>query len=287
MRWLDIKNRYGSPEHRLEIPGPVDLDAAYVELWRRVLNDAVALIGQADVRTIAFQLTPHERVKDGPGEIAARFWNVSNRRLPLPDYALASETFVALMEGTSDEEHDRDVLTLSLREYDRLRAVAAVKPIASLFQTVCAVLPLKAVAGVCDGWLDLRIGEPEPGPLPEYDRKVLAGIPAKMEPDRGGALDPEWLAHLSAVSKALVHYTPKHFQTIECTVRVEGNRLFYEIGCPDFPDEGSTEPGQDLHQAMSRLIAYKLRGGATFPGMRFGVQIQSDGTARTHAAILN
>jgi hypothetical protein len=287
MRWLDGKNRYGSLEHRLVTPEPVDLDAAYVELWRRVLNDAVALIGQADVRTIAFQLITQERAKDGPGEIEARFWNASNRSLKQPAYVLASETFIALDEGKSDEEHGRDVLTLALREYDRLRAVAAVEPVASLFRTVCAVQPLRVIGSVLDGWLDLRIGEPQPGPLPEYDQKLLAGMPAKMQPDRGGPVDPEWLAHLSAVSNAIVRYTPKHFQTIECTVRVEGNRLFYDIGCPDFPDEGTTEPGESLHQTMSRLIAYKLRSGGPFPGMRFGVQIESDGTARTQAAMLS
>jgi hypothetical protein len=287
MRWVSGNSRSGSPEHRLEAPEPVDLDAAYIEFWRRILNDAVAFIGRADCRAVAFQLYAKERPQDGPGEIAARFWNASNRSLPLPNYALASETFVALFGGKSDDEHARDLLTLSLREYDRLRGVAAVAPVASLFQSVCAVVPLRAVAGVTDGWLELRIGQPEPGPLPEYDQNLLAGVPAKMQPDRNGILDKEWLAHLSAVSAALVQYTPKHFNTIECTVRLEGNRLFYEIGCPDFPDEGTTEPGQNVHQAMSRLIASKLKSGATFPGMKFVVQVQSDSTTHTNAKMLN
>lgn len=286
MRWVSGKNRFGSPEHRLESPEPVDLDGAYAEFWRQILNGAVALLGQADCRTVAFQLYPKERRQDGTGEIIARFWNSNNRRLDQPEYVLASEAFVALMEGKGDEEHARDLLTLSLREYDRLRAVAAAEPIASLFRTVCAVRPLGAVGGVNDGWLDLRIGQPEPGPLPEYDRKLLAGMPATMQPDRG-PFDMEWVAHLNGVSDALIRYTPKHFQTIECTVRVEGNRLFYQIGCPDYPDDGTTEPGQNVHQAMSRLIAYKLRSGAPFPGMKFVVRIQGDGTARTQAELLS
>jgi hypothetical protein len=97
----------------------------------------------------------------------------------------------------------------------------------------------------------------------------------------------EWLAHLNAVGAALIHYTPKHFNSIECTVRLEGNRLFYQIGRPDFPDEGTTEPGRNVHQAMSRLIASKLQSGAKFAGMKFVVQIQSDGTGRAHAEMLS
>jgi hypothetical protein len=91
-------------------------------------------------------------------------------------------------------------------------------------------------------------------------------MPARMQPDRGGIRDMEWLAHLNAVGAALIHYTPKHFNSIECTVRLrlEGNRLFYQIGRPDFPDEGTTEPGRNVHQAMwdRTLASKKLLGSA-------------------------
>jgi hypothetical protein len=73
------------------------------------------------------------------------------------------------------------------------------------------------------------------------------------------------VVHRNAVGNALVRCTAKHFHNIECTVRVEGNRLFYPVGRPDFPDEGTTEPGQDVHQAMSRLVVHKLRSPGRFP----------------------
>jgi hypothetical protein len=92
---------------------------------------------------------------------------------------------------------------------------------------------------------------------------------------------------LNAVSAALVRYTPEHFETIECTVRARGNRLFYEIGCPDYPDDGTTEPGQNVHQAMSSLFAYKMKSDGPIPGIKFTVQVQADGTAQTHAELLN
>jgi hypothetical protein len=287
MQWVSVKNRSGSLQHRLEMAEPVDLNSAYTEFWRRILSDGIALLGKAEWRAIAFELSPRQVPADGPGELIAHFWDASNRRLGQPGYFLRSETFVALEGDDSDEKHARDLLMLYLLEYGRLRTVAAIEPVKSLFRQTCSQRSVEVVGAVNDGWLDLQIGQPEPGPLPEYDRQLLAGVPAQRQPDLAGLFDMEWLSLLNNVGNALIHYTPPHFKTIECTVRVEGNRLFYQIGCPDFPDEGTTEPGKDVHEAMSRLIAYKLKSGAAFPGMRFVVQIQPDGTARTHAEILS
>jgi hypothetical protein len=286
MQWVSVKNRSGSLQHRLEVAEPVDLNGAYTEFWRRILGDGIALLGKAEWRAIAFELWLKQVPADGPGELKAHFWDANNRSLGQPGYFLRSETFVALEEDESDEKHARDLLTLFLQEYGRLRCVAAIEPVKSLFRRACSQRPVEVVGSVNDGWLDLRIGQPEPGPLPEYDRQLLAGEPAQRQPDLVGLFDMEWQALLNSVGNALIHYTPPHFKTIECTARVEGNRLLYQIGCPDFPDEGTTEPGKDVHEAMSRLIAYKLKSGATFPGMRFVVQIQPDGTARTNAGIL-
>jgi hypothetical protein len=287
MRWVSITNQFGSPEHRLEMPEVVDLDVAYAEFWRRILNDAIEQVADLDWRAIAFDVLPRESPKDQKGQLTARFWDANNGRCKWPDYALPLAAFDVPMEGQEDEKHARDLLTLYLAQFRRLRAVAAVEPVASLFKMTNALRPLKVVGAVHDGWLDLRIGQPEPVPLPEYDRKLLAGQPARMEPDRGGALDMEWLSLMKAVSAALVRYTPEHFKTIECTVRAQDSRLFYEIGCPEYPGEGTTDPDENLHQAMSRLLAYKMKCGAANPSMRFVVQVQSDGSARTHAEILN
>jgi hypothetical protein len=287
MRWVHITNRFGSPEHRLEMPEPVDLDAAYTKLWGRVLKDAIENIANLDWRAIAFDVLPRESPKDQKGQVTARFWDASNRRCKWPDYAVPAAAFDVPMEGKEDEDHARDLLVLYLAQFKRLRAPATVEPVASLFKMADALRPLKVVAAVHDGWIDLRIGQPEPGPLPDYDRKLLAGEPAQMEPDRGGALDMEWLSLMNAVGAALVRFTPEHFKTSECTVRTRDNRLFYKIGCPEYPNEGTTEPGENLHQAMSRLLAYKIKCGAADPSMRFVVQVQNGGTARTHAEILN
>jgi hypothetical protein len=287
MHWVSGNNRYGDLEHRLEISEPCDLDAAYIAFWRRLLDDAVAHVGQWNWHTIAFELSPKESPDERPGWLKAHFWDASNRLCKHPDYVMPSSAFVVLDEDQGDEKHARDLLVFFLEHFDRLRAAAIVEPVASLFQRVQALRPLQVLGAVNDGWLDLQIGQPEPGPLPEYDQKLLAGEPARMQSDPGGLWDMEWLALLNAVGNALIHYTPEHFKTIECTVRVEGDRLFYQIGCPDFPEEGATEPGKDVHQAMSRLMTHKNASDARIPGMRFVVQIESDGSARTHVEILH
>jgi hypothetical protein len=192
MRWVSITNRYGSPEFKLDVADPVDLDAAYPELWRRVLTDAVEHVADLDWRTIAFDVLPRELPQNKKGQLTAQFWDANNRPCKWPGYAVVSDKFDVFMEGKEDEEHVRDLLVLYLTEYERLRAVAAVDPTAKLFQRVNALRPVEVVGEVQDGHVDLQIGRPELGPLPEYDRALLAGEPARIESDLGGPLEMEW-----------------------------------------------------------------------------------------------
>jgi hypothetical protein len=191
MRWVSAPNAYGWLEHKLDLPEAASLDVAYVEFWGRILGAAIASVGHLDLRTIAFELRPKEYPDDEPGKITACFWDASNERYKQPVFVMTSEAFVALDEDQGDEEHDRDLLRLYLGQYGRLREVAAVEPVASLFRHAQSLQPLTVVAAVIDGWLDLQIGESGPGPLPEYDRKVLAGEPATMQADPGGLFGKE------------------------------------------------------------------------------------------------
>src|SRR5262249_2001693 len=134
MRWVNSKNTSGSLTHNLEMPEGADLGAAYGEFWRRILGDAIDCAGRLDWRTVAFDILPKEPPDEGPGQLTARFWDARNRRCEHPDYVLASETFEAFMEGRTDEEHDRDLVALYLREFSRLRVVAAAELVAPLFR---------------------------------------------------------------------------------------------------------------------------------------------------------
>src|SRR6266568_5001412 len=112
MRWVSITNQFGSPEHRVEITEPVDLDAAYTEFWRRILNDAIEQVGDLDWQAIAFDVLPRESPKDKKGQLTARFWDANNRRCKWPDYAVPLAAFDVPMEGQEDEKHARDLLKL-------------------------------------------------------------------------------------------------------------------------------------------------------------------------------
>ncbi|MGE3806988.1 MAG: hypothetical protein AB7K24_20180 [Gemmataceae bacterium] len=284
MNWQSDTNEYGAAAHTLEC-STAELPAAYVEFWRRILTDASARASELDWRTVALQLLPREYPDDETGKLEAFFWDAMNRHCEKSTYVLACDAFVVLDEDEGDDEHNRDLIAHYLEHFERLRAAAAQEPIAALWQQANAIRPLKAKGAVVDGWVDLQIGAAEIGPLPAYDRQILAGQPATMQPDPGGLFDVEWHGLLNAVGAALVRYTPNHFQTIHCTARLDGNRIYYEIGCPDFPDEGTTDPSEELHQAMTRLIAFTQRGGSPFPGIRFHVEVQPDGAAKTHAEL--
>ena len=110
-----------------------------------------------------------------------------------------------------------------------------------------------------------------------------------MDP-RFGLFDANWMQHMKQVAAALVHYTPKEWQQIHCFVRTrgEGNtrELAYAITCPDHPDDGTSEPGKDVHKAMCDLIRYYTREGAPFAGIRVVVEIQPDNTFRNRFSLV-
>jgi hypothetical protein len=94
--------------------------------------------------------------------------------------------------------------------------------------------------------------------------------------------DPQLIELFKQLTTALIEYTPPHFKTITCqlTSGLEGGQeaLFYQIGSPDFPAEGTTNPSERVHQAATRLVRYWKAGGESFPGLRVSVSQNADGT---------
>ena len=287
MKWTSKRNENDVLEHRLTASAP-QLDAAMTDFWRRILTDAIAQVKVVPWATVAFST-----IEDGePGWLQAQLWDGDKAVISDFEYVLTAGEALTLEPDDSldDQEAERRSLTWMLERYEQLRQSAASEPIARLYRQANAIRPLAAMAGVCDGWLDLRIGQPKAGPLPNYDAQLLAGQPATRQPTLGGLFDDAWIGLLGNLSTALVAYTPEHFKTIHCVVRsqLEGKqrRLFYEITCPDFPDEGSEDPNEDVHQATSKMIAYWTRDGAEFPGMKIVVEVQPDGTTSNHFELL-
>src|SRR6266567_4165411 len=80
---------------------------------------------------------------------------------------------------------------------------------------------------------------------------------ASMETLTMGVIDACQMKLVEELNAALIQYTPPHFKTISCAITqgVEQGQdaLFYDIQCPDFPDEGTTVPNDRVHRAATSL----------------------------------
>jgi hypothetical protein len=95
----------------------------------------------------------------------------------------------------------------------------------------------------------------------------------------GGLFDPQLMALFQELTAALIQYTPGHFKLIHATIRPGGGEeLSYEIGCPQFPDEGTNKVNARVQAAAMNLVRYWTRDGAIFPGVLVVLTQQPDGT---------
>lgn len=81
---------------------------------------------------------------------------------------------------------------------------------------------------------------------------------------------------------ALIDYTPPHFETILCKITEgleQGRRaLFYEIRCPQFPDEGTTAVNERVHKAATRVVREMSPDEGAFPGVMIRLEHQGGGS---------
>jgi hypothetical protein len=103
--------------------------------------------------------------------------------------------------------------------------------------------------------------------------------------ENGGNLDT-----MRELTAALIAYTPPTFQTICCEIREgeeQGQRaLFYNIECPQFPDEGTTVVNDRVHNAATRLVQQMSPAKGTFPGLKLRLEQQKDGKWRNSLAVM-
>jgi len=101
-----------------------------------------------------------------------------------------------------------------------------------------------------------------------------------------GPFDPKLFELFKKLTAALVQYTPEHFKNIICTItegKEGGQRaLFYNISCPEFPDEGTTNVNAGVHTAATALVQYWSSRGDTFPGIKVTLTQQADGNWRNN-----
>ena len=90
---------------------------------------------------------------------------------------------------------------------------------------------------------------------------------------------------------ALIQYTPPHFKSIHCRITEgleQGQRaLFYDIQCPQFPNEGTTQPNARLHTAATHLVQQVAAERGTFPGIIVRLDMQPNQTWLHSVEFLN
>jgi hypothetical protein len=155
-----------------------------------------------------------------------------------------------------------------------------------LFEKISSLDPLAVRTGTSNGWFDLRLSQDDIGPLPANDQLLLSGqetIPDDPLQDlTGGVLDVAWMRLVQEFNAALIQYTPPHFKSIQCKITEgmeQGQRaLFYDIQCPEFPGEGTTQPNARLHATATRLVHHLTAERGTFRGTIIKLDMQADGT---------
>ena len=162
-----------------------------------------------------------------------------------------------------------------------------------LFEWINAIQPLRVDAAAAFNWFDLQIGQDSFGRLASDDQALLAGKDANPA-DRlldllpGGADAMPLTQELGA---ALIAYTPPNFETICCRITEgleQGQRaLFYDISCPQFPDDGTTVVNDRVHRAATRLVQHMAPAQGGFPGVAIRLELQKDGSWRHNMRLLS
>ena len=113
---------------------------------------------------------------------------------------------------------------------------------------------------------------------------LAGGDPAPSDPLLDLAGGNEMMSIMRELTAALVAYTPPNFETICCEITEgieQGKRaLFYDIRCPQFPDEGTTVVNDRVHMAATRLVQRMAPDQGGFPGMTLRLELQQDGRWR-------
>jgi len=95
---------------------------------------------------------------------------------------------------------------------------------------------------------------------------------------------------LKELGDALIQYTPPTFEIIHCEITEgleQGQRpLFYNISCPQFPDDGTTVVNDRVHTAATRLVQHMAPAQGTFPGIAVTLTMQKDGSWRHNMRLL-
>jgi hypothetical protein len=287
MEWINEPDRTDrNLMHRALVLRPDEpVGPALMAFWQRVLSDGCANATTSAWRSLSIDVYGRQAEQDGQGWMHAAFRNAQRRACPgVGDYFVRSDTFICMQEpGESNTTFDQKQLRWILAQYRALKDAAHAAEMQPLFRQVAAIRPLPVNVATSNGWFDLQIGQDSFGALPGEDQALLAG----EEPIRVDPLlallpaGPASMPLLQELGAALIAYTPPNFETIFCRITEgieQGQRaLFYNIGCPQSPDEGTTVANDRVHQAATLLVQQMSPAQGGFPGMEITLTMQKDG----------
>jgi hypothetical protein len=290
MRWVEEPDKHNpkSPFQALVTEADEPLKIAFVEYWKRLLNDGIPL-PPADRYSLAMEIVARKFQDDPtPGNLRASFHNSLKRQSEgVPIYRLLGNYFECVQgKKEDDRSFEGRHLVWLLDQYRTFKEAACDSSLAPLLEKINSPRPMEIRAGTSNGWFALQLEQEEFGPLPENGRLLLAGKEAvpddPLQNLAGGVLDVAWMRLMQEFNTALIQYTPPHFKSIHCKLTEgleQGQRaLFYDIQCPQFPDEGTTNPNSRLHTAATQVAQHLTAERGKFPGIIVRLDMQPNGT---------
>jgi hypothetical protein len=296
MEWIDERDQddQNLVNRALVLQPNEPLAPAFIAYWKRILSDGCAIAAPSRWASLSIDIEARQSEEDDQGFMRAGFRNAQHKRCEgVGHYILRGDAFTCL------ESPDEDVKT-SLRkqqrwlfeQYQALKDAVRAAEVRPLLERINAIRPLRVDAAAAFNWFDLQIGQDSFGRLASDDQALLAGQdtnPADLLRDLlpGG---PDAMALLQELSDALIEYTPPTFETICCQITEgveQGQRaLFYDISCPQFPDEGTTVVNDRVHRAATQLVQHMARVQGGFPGVAIRLELQKDGTWQHNMRLL-
>ena len=270
------------------------LAQAFVAYWKRILSDGCAIAAPSRWSSLSIDIEARLSEEDEQGFMRAGFRDAQHQRCEgVGHYILRSDAFTCLESPDDDVKMSlRKQQRWLLEQYQTLKDAARAAEVRPLFERINAVRPLRVDAAAAFNWFDLQIGQDGFGRLASDDQALLASKdanPADLLRDLlpGG---PDAMPLLQELGDALIEYTPPTFETICCEITegVEQGRraLFYDISCPQFPDDGTTVVNDRVHRAATELVQHMAPAQGGFPGVAIRLELQKDGTWQHNMRLL-
>jgi len=267
-----------------ESGGPIK--PALVEYWKRILTDGFSLPPASRV-ALSMQILSDSIAAGNTGSVQASFQKSTKSQSEGIGIFIVTSDHFNFAQGENEDRaaFDRRELEWWLEQYKLVKEAIRDPQTWPLFEKMHASRAITVQAATANGWFELRPGQEGFGPLPANDQRLLAGK-ARTPDDplkdlTSGVLDVERMRLVQAVNAALIQYTPPHFKNIQCKI-TEGMEqgqlaLFYDIQCPEYPEEGTDRADARLHSAATRLVQHLTAEMGSFPGVSIKLNMQPDG----------